>query len=54
MTIATAEPIDTQLQPPDMVWVAGASFVMGSDKHYPEEGPAHDVSVEASGSTRLR
>ncbi len=46
MTIATAEPIDTQLQPPDMVWVAGASFVMGSDKHYPEEGPAHDVSVD--------
>jgi sulfatase modifying factor 1 len=46
MTIATAEPIDTQLQPPDMVWVAGASFVMGSDDHYPEEGPAHEVSVD--------
>ena len=46
MTIATAEPIDTELQPPDMVWVAGASFVMGSDKHYPEEGPAHEVSVD--------
>ena len=46
MTIATAEPIDTELQPPDMVWVAGASFVMGSDNHYPEEGPAHEVSVD--------
>jgi len=47
MTIANAEPIDTELQPPDMVWVAGASFVMGSDNHYPEEGPAHEVSVDA-------
>ena len=46
MTIATAEPIDTELHPRDMVWVAGASFVMGSDKHYPEEGPANDVSVD--------
>jgi len=46
MTIATAEPIDAELQPSDMVWVAGASFVMGSDSHYPEEGPAHDVSVD--------
>ena len=46
MTIATAEPIDTELQPPDMVWVAGRSFVMGSDNHYPEEGPAHEVSVD--------
>ncbi len=47
MTIATAaEPIDPQPQPADMVLVAGASFVMGSDKHYPEEGPAHEVSVD--------
>jgi formylglycine-generating enzyme required for sulfatase activity len=46
MTIAPAESIDAQPQPPDMVWVAGASFVMGSDNHYPEEGPAHEVSVD--------
>jgi formylglycine-generating enzyme len=46
MTIATAEPIDTRPQPPDMVWVAAGSFVMGSDNHYPEEGPAHEVSVD--------
>jgi sulfatase modifying factor 1 len=46
MTIATAEPVDTHPQPPDMVWVAAGSFVMGSDNHYPEEGPAHEVSVD--------
>ena len=46
MTIAPAESIDAQPQPPDMVWVAGASFVMGSDNHYPEEAPAHEVSVD--------
>jgi formylglycine-generating enzyme len=31
----------------DMVRVPGGSFRMGSDRHYPEEGPAHDVSVDA-------
>ena len=29
----------------DMVWVPGGEFVMGSDDHYPEEGPAHRVWV---------
>jgi formylglycine-generating enzyme required for sulfatase activity len=29
-----------------MVWIPGGSFRMGSDHHYPEEGPAHDVNVE--------
>ena len=29
----------------DMVWVPGGEFVMGSDRHYPEEAPAHRVSV---------
>jgi formylglycine-generating enzyme required for sulfatase activity len=28
-----------------MVWVPGGGFLMGSDHHYPEEGPAHRVSV---------
>jgi sulfatase modifying factor 1 len=31
---------------PDMVWVPGATFTMGSDKHYPEERPAHRVTVD--------
>jgi formylglycine-generating enzyme required for sulfatase activity len=29
-----------------MVWIPGGSFLMGSDAHYPEEAPAHQVSVE--------
>ena len=29
-----------------MVWVPGGTFRMGSDHHYPEEAPAHDVAVE--------
>jgi sulfatase modifying factor 1 len=28
-----------------MVWVPGGTFVMGSDRHYPEEAPAHPVTV---------
>ena len=30
---------------PGMVWVPGGTFVMGSDRHYPEEAPAHRVTV---------
>src|SRR5688572_29287449 len=29
-----------------MCFVAGASFLMGSDHHYPEEAPAHHVAVD--------
>src|SRR5205823_11201630 len=29
----------------DMVRIPGGTFLMGSDKHYPEEAPAHRVSV---------
>jgi formylglycine-generating enzyme required for sulfatase activity len=28
-----------------MVWIDSGSFLMGSDSHYPEEAPAHKVSV---------
>jgi formylglycine-generating enzyme len=35
-----AEPRDN-----DMVWVAGGEFMMGSDRHYPEEAPVHRVVV---------
>jgi len=30
----------------DMVWIPGGTFRMGSDKHYPEEAPAHSVAVD--------
>jgi formylglycine-generating enzyme required for sulfatase activity len=29
----------------DMVWIPGGTFCMGSDTHYPEEAPAHEVTV---------
>ncbi|BFU43838.1 formylglycine-generating enzyme family protein [Krasilnikovia sp. MM14-A1004] len=29
-----------------MVWVPGGRFTMGSDAHYPEEGPAHPMAVD--------
>src|SRR5262245_60942947 len=31
---------------PDMVWIPGGTFRMGSDDHYPEETPVHRVTVE--------
>jgi formylglycine-generating enzyme len=35
-------------QPPskDMVWIPGGTFLMGSNDHYPEEAPAHQVTVD--------
>jgi hypothetical protein len=30
----------------DMVRIPGGTFRMGSDRHYPEEAPAHRVSVD--------
>src|SRR6187200_2171535 len=38
----------TELVPPfpDMVWIPGGTFRMGSDKDYPEERPAHRVTVD--------
>jgi len=29
-----------------MVWIPGGTFLMGSNDHYPEEAPAHSVTVE--------
>ncbi|MET0966266.1 MAG: SUMF1/EgtB/PvdO family nonheme iron enzyme, partial [Nakamurella sp.] len=28
-----------------MQWIPGGTFLMGSDVHYPEEAPAHRVTV---------
>lgn len=30
-----------------MVRISGGRFIMGSDSHYPEEGPAHEVEVDS-------
>jgi sulfatase modifying factor 1 len=30
----------------DMIWIPGGMFCMGSDRHYPEEAPAHRVAVD--------
>src|SRR6202167_6599854 len=32
--------------PPDMQWVPGGAFRMGSEDFYPEEGPVHEVAVD--------
>ena len=30
---------------PNMVWIPGGTFLMGSEKQYPEEAPTHEVTV---------
>lgn len=37
----------TSLGPhPGLLWIPGGTFLMGSDRHYPEEAPAHQVTVD--------
>src|ERR671913_43158 len=43
-TSATGAPGEAPF--PEMVWVPGGTFRMGSDKHYPEERPSHRVTVD--------
>lgn len=43
---ARSGPMEEGAPHPGMVWIEGASFHMGSDKHYPEEGPARPVRVD--------
>ena len=31
-----------------MAWIPGGQFTMGSDRHYPEEGPAHQATIGGS------
>ena len=31
---------------PNMTWIPGGTFLMGSDRHYPEEAPAREVAVD--------
>ena len=45
-TVATAKQPSLGHAPSEgMVWVPGGTFLMGSDRHYPEEAPVHRVSV---------
>jgi sulfatase modifying factor 1 len=37
---------DTRKDSTSMVFVPGGTFRMGSERHYPEEAPAHNVSVD--------
>jgi formylglycine-generating enzyme len=42
---AIVDPAPATSQATDMVWIPGGTFLMGSDKHYPEESPAHHATV---------
>jgi formylglycine-generating enzyme len=46
MAVTAASSVQAPSQHPNMVWVAGGTFRMGSDQHYPEEAPVHRVTVE--------
>src|SRR6478609_590527 len=39
-------PTASRVQLDGMAWIPGGTFTMGSDRHYPEEAPAHPVSVD--------
>jgi formylglycine-generating enzyme len=41
-----ADDVGSSSPGPDMVWVPGGRFQMGSDYHYPEERPAHSAKVD--------
>ncbi|HEX5046160.1 MAG TPA: formylglycine-generating enzyme family protein, partial [Gammaproteobacteria bacterium] len=41
----TAKPASAAARAENLVWIPGGEFTMGSDSHYPEEAPAHRVSV---------
>ena len=36
---------DSALEHPDMLWIPGGTFRMGSEDFYPEESPVREVSV---------
>lgn len=42
---AVASKPQAEPQRDGMVWIAGGTFRMGSDRHYPEEAPVHRVTV---------
>ena len=54
----TARPLPipraSRLQYDDMALIPGGQFTMGSDRHYPEEAPAHRVTVDGFWIDRIR
>ncbi|TSD82758.1 formylglycine-generating enzyme family protein, partial [Mycobacterium sp. KBS0706] len=46
ISIASIPIAQTDAERADMIWIAGGSFRMGSDRHYPEEAPVHGVRVD--------
>ena len=47
MSSTHASPDGVGTRTNDMVQIAGGTFLMGSDQHYPDEAPAHPVRVDA-------
>jgi formylglycine-generating enzyme required for sulfatase activity len=43
--VASREESRQQTAPPNMIWIPGGTFRMGSDRHYPEDSPVHRVTV---------
>jgi formylglycine-generating enzyme len=46
MVTPAVPPLDPAAGPPEMAWIPGGSFQMGSEDFYPEEGPVQEVGVE--------
>jgi sulfatase modifying factor 1 len=46
MASMASDEVTTTTPVRDMVWIDGATFLMGSDHHYAEEAPAHRVTVD--------
>src|SRR6478735_5653883 len=46
MTTTQSDAAAVRDAPKEMIWIPGGTFLMGSDHHYPEEAPAHPVSVD--------
>src|SRR5208282_997394 len=45
MTDTIEKEVPSSLAPHGMAHIPGGSFRMGSDRHYPEEAPSHNVRV---------